>query len=323
MHAATGPQGDCGGFSIERLLRGHPGFETAVQLVLTGTSGPSPSGSQACRRVYELDGGPRHRVHVVAARDGQQVLTAALAVESAGQAALVYLPPGHLDDTARTALGAVLDCLIALARERQLALLQALVSPADHVRARILRRAGFRHLAELIYLQRDVAAPPPESNTPAVLEWRTYQPRDRARFVEALSESYRDSLDCPGLSGLRAPGEALEGHRATGSYDPAGWFLATCENRIAGVILTSSVPERSAIEIVYMGVSPTFRGQGVGSALLDRAVARACTLQVDHVTCAVDAINEPARRLYARWGFQEMDRRRAWITALTAADGIA
>jgi ribosomal protein S18 acetylase RimI-like enzyme len=51
----------------------------------------------------------------------------------------------------------------------------------------------------------------------------------------------------------------------------------------------------------------------VGDRLLAEAVAccrrRGCPL----LTLAVDSSNAPARRLYARWGFVETERRLAWI----------
>jgi GNAT superfamily N-acetyltransferase len=81
-----------------------------------------------------------------------------------------------------------------------------------------------------------------------------------------------------------------------------------------GVVLTAETPGRASLEVVYMGVSPPWRGKGVGDMLLMRAVQRARALRLNDITLAVDGINVAARRLYERWSFVETARRRAWIT---------
>jgi len=61
-------------------------------------------------------------------------------------------------------------------------------------------------------------------------------------------------------------------------------------------------------------VAAEARGKAVGNALLAKALGRATERGRTTVTLAVDSINEPARRLYERWGFREISRRRAWIS---------
>jgi mycothiol synthase len=112
---------------------------------------------------------------------------------------------------------------------------------------------------------------------------------------------------------LRATEDVLAGHRATGEFDPQGWYVAISDGAPIAVLLTAPVLEGRALEIVYVGVSPSARGQGVGHRMMQVAHARARKLGLSHVTLALDATNEPARRLYERWGYAATHRRRVWI----------
>ena len=49
-----------------------------------------------------------------------------------------------------------------------------------------------------------------------------------ALFAETILQTYRDSLDCPGLNGVRQIEDIIAGHKASGEFDPALWFLL-CE----------------------------------------------------------------------------------------------
>lgn len=299
------------------LIEDQTAFQHVVRLVLAGNAPGSAESELAIQRTLRMRREGRIPVHAIAAVANGTAVTAILVVESGGDAALVYLPQARPRDCEDPALVTILSQLAPFARHRGLSLLQVLTA-FDSLHARMLRGAGFRYLAELIYLERPTSAEIPAYRTSAALEWRCYDERDQAHFVDALAQSYVGSLDCPGLNGIRETHRILEGHKATGVYDPGGWFLATCGDDVAGVIVTAGVEERSALEVVYMGVSPAYRGQSVGDALMSRAIEHARSKRHGHLTLAVDAINAPARRLYDRWNFQEIARRRAWIMGPSA-----
>lgn len=292
-------------------------FERVVRLVLAGDDGGGPESERAIQRTLQMRRQGLVPVHAIAAIADNRTITAVLVIESGGDAALIYLPQTHPRGREDQALVAILTGLAPFARNRGLSLLQVLTA-SDSIHARLLKCAGLRYLAELIYLERPTSAETPVYGGPAGLDWRCFEDHDQAHFVEALTQSYENSLDCPGLAGIRETRRILEGHKATGVYDPRGWLLATRGDDIAGVIITAAVEQRPALEIVYMGVSPKFRGQSVGDALLHSAVEHARCKQQSHLTLAVDAINAPARRLYDRWSFREIARRRAWIMDLSA-----
>jgi mycothiol synthase len=212
---------------------------------------------------------------------------------------------------------AILERLLVEVRGRLFArgihIAQALLRPEDRDGPRAFRAAGFAYLTDLIYMSALASAECARPAIPLSLEWITYHDSTHATFIAALESSYIHSLDCPGLTGLRATEDVLAGHRATGEFDPQGWYVAISDGAPIAVLLTAPVLEGRALEIVYVGVSPSARGQGVGHRMMQVAHARARKLGLSHVTLALDATNEPARRLYERWGYAATHRRRVWI----------
>ena len=109
--------------------------------------------------------------------------------------------------------------------------------------------------------------------------------------------------------------QSLSSHRAVGVFDPATWFVLADGDQPQGVLLLSKVRREPVMEIVYMGVSQLARGSGVADLLMDQAL-RITAAKATSLILAVDARNEPAKRLYARWGFVEIARRAAWIATM-------
>lgn len=83
-------------------------------------------------------------------------------------------------------------------------------------------------------------------------------------------------------------------------------LVARCGDRSAGcVVVTAPVAGRS--EIKRLWTDPELRGQGIGSALLDAALARAGEDGVGTVALSVWAWRAGAVRLYERLGFAVVD----------------
>ena len=145
------------------------------------------------------------------------------------------------------------------------------------------------------------------------LQWRPYGDELYPLFAGILSDTYRDSLDCPRLTGLRTIDDIIAGHRAAGLFDPRRWWLLMRDDRPAGCILLTENPLRPALELAYMGVHPDHRRRGLAGLLLTYALGLAQRGGLEFITLAVDAANHPARRLYASFGFRETARRRAFV----------
>jgi mycothiol synthase len=58
-----------------------------------------------------------------------------------------------------------------------------------------------------------------------------------------------------------------------------------------------------------MGLVPESRGCGWGRQIAQYAQSRAMQAQVERIVLAVDAVNEPALRMYRATGFQMWDER--------------
>jgi RimJ/RimL family protein N-acetyltransferase len=91
--------------------------------------------------------------------------------------------------------------------------------------------------------------------------------------------------------------------------DPADVLVAEVDGVVAGYAgLGDNAPIPShahVIEINGVGVDPALAGRGVGTAVVEAAVAEARRRGARKVTLRVLGHNETARRLYARCGFVE------------------
>ena len=84
-------------------------------------------------------------------------------------------------------------------------------------------------------------------------------------------------------------------------------FVARCEGTVAGMVsLLEGVNLREggrAFWLEDLVVQPTFRGRGLGGALLRHAIATARALGAVSLTLLTDATNARAIRLYQAHGF--------------------
>jgi mycothiol synthase len=254
--------------------------------------------------------------------DGRPV--AALSViESPGRTAVLFLRDGRLTDAGAAVRDALLRRAVAEESHRDVRLLQCLVGLDDHANQSALLAAGFIDIAILVYMERAMAeTPPPAPATipPALqadrLEWLTYDADRRRLFVELIAATYRDSLDCPRLTGLRTLDDILIGHQSVGRFKAHRWLMLTRLGRPAGCILLVESPLRSALELTYMGVHPDHRRLGLARVLLAQGLHLAQAEGFSFVTLAVDEANDPARRAYAAFDFVETARRRAFVLPL-------
>ncbi|MFH1419332.1 MAG: GNAT family N-acetyltransferase [Planctomycetota bacterium] len=261
--------------------------------------------------------------HWICTRDGRP-LTAGTLIKSPGRTATLLLPDSGTAPVDPPTLADLISRAVAGISKRDVRLLQCLVHPDDSVTLMALEKAGFRPLAMLRYLEWIASEQvlghqqPPESLADRTIEWITYDHRHHDEFAELISATYEDSLDCPGLCGLRHIDDVMEGHKAAGRFDPQRWMLLRCDGEAAGCILFAENPLRATLELVYMGVHPKFRRMGLGTLLLNHGLAPAHDLAFVSVTVAVDDENTRARKMYERAGFRTTTRRRALIHTLSS-----
>jgi len=246
---------------------------------------------------------------------GRRHVAAAMVVEHPGRF-------GALTHTPVTALGVEKPALRRLVRSISteaisggLAFVQTLIAPALREEIALVRSAGFVPLAELSYLTLDLEGPIDcDADRGADrFQWRRFGQFNDEELGRIITRSYEGSLDCPGLSGMRGMPDVIAGHKGGQRFCPECWWITYEGGRAAGCILVNDSCPDAAAEVIYMGVVPAWRGQGLGRRMLQRAAAAARRRDCRRMTLAVDRKNHWAKRLYTSMGFYEVHRRIACI----------
>jgi ribosomal protein S18 acetylase RimI-like enzyme len=308
--------------------------EEAPTLVRPATAAETTAG---LRLVLGSNGSPAHEQHVqeflafatersidltlmwVAEQAGRLTL-AALPIPSPGRTMLVFASPAP-SRAAEGTVSQLIDATCETAAQNGVHLAQALLDPVDEVGRRVYMAAGFEAMAELIYLngppRADVTAPVPP---PAGLHWEGYTPRNHARFAEAILTSYEESLDCPALNGVRDIEDVIEGHKASGVFDPRHWQILCEGDRPVGVLLLADTGRGAeAMELVYLGLAKAARGRKLGEVMMARAMGIVAVFGYQRLTLAVDARNVPALKLYYRQGMNRVASKIALMRDLRAS----
>ena len=259
----------------------------------------------------------------LAERQGQ-ILWAVLPVTSPGRTALLLAPSYVSDDTQAAAARELVGEVCTHCAARGVNLAQALLDPNEPSLRRVFEAAAFDVLAELVYLQ---AAAPRSATAPALpagLTLQNYARSNHAAFAQAIERSYQDSLDCPALTGKRDIEDIIAGHKAAGEFDPKLWYLLRGRGeQPLGVLLLSRSHGSDSLELVYLGLCPEGRGQGLGDLLMHQALADVGAQRCANLTLAVDALNAPALKLYYRHGLRHLCSKLALIRDLRHRGGTA
>ncbi len=185
------------------------------------------------------------------------------------------------------------------------ALLEAVPS-RDHS---ALLRNGFTHLTDLRFfvLRLTDASSQTPQREPKDSQRLSYvcfrQAANRLRFANLIDRTYRGSLDCPELNGIRSGLQSLPQHEAAGAFSPDMWRLYRQGNEDVGVLLMVDRSDQRAWEIIYLGVADSARRHGVARTMLTDAIEAARAAGVERLQLMVDSRNTPAIRLYESAGF--------------------
>ncbi len=266
----------------------------------------------------------------VAEQNGRPAL-AALPVMSPGRTMLLFVsPPPHKGS--ELTLGTLIEQTADAAAARDVQLAQALIDPQDEAMQRVYVAAGFYAMAELIYLNAAPRAGTPFPTLPPGLAWESYSPQTHHQFARAIIDTYHESLDCPALNGLRSIDDVIEGHKASGIFNPADWFIlvdssetvATPARDPLGVLLlASSGRAEDVMELIYLGLAPSCRGRQMGELLIQQALAVVALEKNRRLSLAVDAQNLPALKLYYRHGMNRVASKIAFMKNLRASPPAA
>ncbi|MGC8551278.1 MAG: GNAT family N-acetyltransferase [Phycisphaerae bacterium] len=263
---------------------------------------------------------------VLAFQDGT-MLASCLWVLSKGRTGAMYLPDlMEFPEAARPA-GEALKIASEDAKQAGASMAQVMLAASDVVAPNTLKLAGYDFLARLAYLERSRhrfgwSRRGASGALPVGFDWLTWTPERKSLFEDVITKTYIDTADCPKLAGVRHITDVLAGHQAVGHFDPSLWLVLRHNGSAVGALLMARVPERSALEIVYLGVTPDQRGHGCGRLLLNRAVAEHARSGFNHLSLAVDEANRPAVRLYESAGFENVGERQVFFRPLARTSQV-
>ena len=214
--------------------------------------------------------------------------------------------------------GRVIDATCRSLKRAGVRLAQSLIPPEHPLEAEAFEAGGLNRIATLTYMERGVPRRKEriEGRLPSEFRVQPYRPHLRSRLEDLLAETYRDTLDCPGLARLRRTSDVVDGHIRSGIFKPEWWHFLMKDDTPVGISMMNVSKTKESIELVYLGLTPEIRGHGTGRALMAHALREISGSPQKTVVLAVDDSNEPARRIYEDFGFMSTTRRHALVRSL-------
>jgi ribosomal protein S18 acetylase RimI-like enzyme len=255
---------------------------------------------------------------------GGRVVWSAMPVRSPGRTMLLLVPgglPRGMRDVQDDVAGNLIDNVCEHFAARGVLMAQLLIEPFDKAALAVYVAKSFRQMAELQYLQADLRRAIPAPALPDGFDLVPYSAEAHPLFASTIVHSYRDSLDCPGLNGLREIEDVIAGHKASGgaTFDPTWWFILRERGQAVAVLLLAQTAADDTAELVYLGIVPEARGRGIGDLLMRQALHVVSTKYPrGTLALAVDASNAPALKLYHRHGMKRVGSKLALMRQLDA-----
>ncbi|MBT2775144.1 GNAT family N-acetyltransferase [Halomonas sp. ISL-60] len=136
----------------------------------------------------------------------------------------------------------------------------------------------------------------------------------QADQLSLLAAVGQDSLDSRPLRDVLSVKELLAGFYQQVPQAPQHWYAVGYQGAVVGVLLLAPRPALGRWELMLMGLTPDWRGRGLGRSLLNKALELAQQAGVQEMVLGVDEVNLPAKRLYQQAGFVRYAQQRllAW-----------
>jgi mycothiol synthase len=169
--------------------------------------------------------------------------------------------------------------------------------------ARLADRTGFERFRALWQLRRSLRDPLDRPEFPPGAELRTFRPgRDEEEWLRLNGRAFAKHPE-QGAWTLHD----LELREREPWFDPAGFFIAVRDGRMAGFHWTKVHPPQEQDgtlgEVYVVGVDPGEQGSGLGRALTLAGLGYLRDRGLDQAMLYVDEDNTPAIRLYEALGF--------------------
>jgi ribosomal protein S18 acetylase RimI-like enzyme len=252
------------------------------------------------------------------AREQRQIVGALLCTPAPGAVGLLWPPQVANSSDAQDVEDDLIRHALSWLRRSRIKLCQVLLHPEEGLDAAPLLRNGFQRVTTLSFLHLQLTPLLPTGDSLNTLEFESLHSENEAQFATVLERTYEGTEDCPEVNGVRSIDEVLEGHRAQGVHEPARWWLARRLGAPVGVLLVNEIRDEPAWELVYMGVLPEVRGQGLGRQLLDFALHESRKAGIERVELSVDDRNRHAVRIYKEAGFERFAQRMLFLAPLAA-----
>ncbi|MAJ47835.1 MAG: hypothetical protein CBC35_11305 [Planctomycetes bacterium TMED75] len=251
-----------------------------------------------------------------------RIRSTVLASPNPGRTAMVFVSPPEPGPGVQLAAQVIQHALKGLG-DAGICLAQALVTPEEVREMKALEAGGLHKIAILTYMQfttgrrdRKIAELPDD------FRFGHFHSTDRGMIEQLLAHTYIDTLDCPGLVGLRCMEDIVDGHMKSGTFKPEWWTILYQGDHPVGASLVNESRDASSAELVYLGIIPELRGRGLGRSLLTQSIAKVAESTMKTVVLAVDEANAPALEMYRSSGFRRTIRRHAFVSKVerTACD---
>ena len=193
---------------------------------------------------------------------------------------------------------------------------QALLEPNQSREHAAMQRNGFLRMTELRFFERSLTRSSSLAKRAKASPWSYetfHRTKNRLAFVNVLEATFRGSLDCPELNGVRDGQQSLKNHEAAGSSQPDRWRMYRRAGVDVGILLMTERPDQQAWEVLYLGVLESARGCGIGRAMLLDALDAARDANVERLLIVADTRNIPAVSLYESLDFQPVATRVAFV----------
>lgn len=184
---------------------------------------------------------------------------------------------------------------------------QAFAAESEVASMIALERCGFQRITQLISLRSTLDF----ETTPVSLAFVAETPPFSDVFRSTLLATDHETLDCPELNGNRTHEELFASF--VEPADGTTWHLAQHLGKPIGVVVLANGESADEVELSYLGLVPSARGQGLGRELVAFARLETRRRGASSLTVSVDSRNNPALQLYRHCGFVEVERRVVWL----------
>lgn len=287
--------------------------DAALSFLLAGDAPQAWSRKRAARLKELLVPRSKPATMLFQAKRGQRCVAAAMIISTPGRVGILLHSPALADGVDPSALSQLIAAISQKALADGMAHVQTSLAPSASADISAVASGGLWLLAELVYMRRDLAEPVRGGAAPHDLTWRSYGQFDEDQLARVIAATYEGTLDCPVIAGLRGSADVIAGHKTSGIFTPASWWIADWSSKPAGCILVNDSPGASGAEVVYLGVAPEFRRRSLARTMLLRCAAQAKKNGKVILTLAADARNRPGLKLYESTGFCELFRRLVYV----------